>query len=332
MWREGAMDVEAALFQAIHDDPTDEAAYLALADWLEEQGRSERSELLRLQRELRWAPQGRREREARVQALLAGGAQPCVPTLTNSIGIRLALISPGFFWMGSPWREDGRQECEGPRHKVEITRPFYLGVFPVTQEQYQRVVGHNPSFFSAGGGAERVAGIDTRDFPVETVSWEDARVFCATLARSESGRIYRLPTEAEWEYACRADACNTPFAFGEDITPALANVEGRYAERAWKGPYSVGRPTPVGSYRPNAFGLYDMHGNVFEWCADWFSLTSYLTKEARDPQGPTRGTQRVVRGGSWNNPAYVSRSADRNRDEPEERYHNYGFRVVMQRP
>jgi uncharacterized protein (TIGR02996 family) len=171
------MDMQAALLAALHDDAADELTWQALADCLEEQGQSDRAELLRLHRALRSLPEDARRLAAEegVRALLAAGAKPCVPMLTNSIGMELALIPAGAFLMGSSVTQDAGSPFEWPQHEVEITRPFYLGVFLVTQEQYQRVTGTNPSWFSAGGrGGFKVRHMDTRNFPVEWVSWQEA--------------------------------------------------------------------------------------------------------------------------------------------------------------
>src|SRR4051794_7934061 len=169
---------EADFLRAIQADPHDEAGWLALADWLEERS-DPRAELVRLQQQLRREPAapGRLAWEERVRTLLASGVRPCVPGLANSIGMKLALIPAGTFTMGSPPDAKDRNNDE-EQHEVEITRPFYLGVYEVTQEQYEEVMGKNPSYFSAsGGGKDKVAGQDTSQFPVETVSWEEAKEF-----------------------------------------------------------------------------------------------------------------------------------------------------------
>jgi uncharacterized protein (TIGR02996 family) len=275
--------VEEAFLQALHAEPNDGMTWLALADWLEEQGQQYRAELVRLVRRLRALPlrehsDGRTRMEARVAELLNSGVRPVVPEVVNSIGMRLALIPPGVFLMGSPEEEEGRSEHEGPQYEVEITRPFYMGVFPVTQGQWQAVMGNNPSYFCASGhfsGKDRVKGMNTDDFPVEQVSWKDAVIFLKKLAalkkEVEAGREYRLPTEAEWEYSCRGGACSSaPFHFGISLSSSQANFNGKYPYGgADKGPY-LKRTCRVGSYKPNAFGLFDMHGNVFEWCNDWY--------------------------------------------------------------
>jgi formylglycine-generating enzyme required for sulfatase activity len=200
--------------------------------------------------------------------------------------MKLVLIPKGKFLMGSPRDEKGRLDHE-EQHEVEITRPFYMGVYEVTQEQYEKVMGMNPSWFSAtGGGKAKVKGLDTRRFPVENVSWTDARIFCdkpSALERELAAkRVYRLPTEAEWEYTCRGGARkSTPFHFGPSLSSTQANFCGSspYGE-AGKGPY-LRRTSTIGSYKPNDFGLFDMHGNVREWCADWYDR--YGNNTNKDP-------------------------------------------------
>jgi uncharacterized protein (TIGR02996 family) len=331
------MDLEGALLQAIHDAPTDEAPWLVLADWLEENDQPGRAELVRLQFGLCLEPEGPRRLawEERLRQLLASGVRPCVPTLTNSLGMTLALIPPGKFWMGSPDDEDGHSAHEGPQHEVEITRPFYLGVFPVTQEQYQKVMGTNPSWFSAeGGGKDKVTGLDTGNFPVERVSWEDAVAFCKDLSEmpeeKRKKRLYRLPTEAEWEYACRGGASSSsPFHFGASLSSTQANFDGNYPYGgAALGPY-LRRTCAVGSHKPNAFGLHDLHGNVWEWCADWYGENYYNQSPRQGPQGPQNGGRCVLRGGSWYNYAEGCRAATRYWYEPSDRVNDLGFRVVL---
>jgi uncharacterized protein (TIGR02996 family) len=211
--------VESVFLSALHAEPNDETTWLALADWLEEDGQADRAELARLVRRLRALPvmevtPGRAALEDRVAHLLNAGVRPVVPEVVNSIGMRLALIPAGRFCMGSPSGEEGLWSIKEPAHEVEITRRFYLGVFPVTQGQWLRVMGNNPSRFCAtGSGRERVKGLDTSDFPVEQVGWEDAQAFLAKLTalpeEKEAGWRYRLPSEAEWEYACRGGASSS---------------------------------------------------------------------------------------------------------------------------
>lgn len=247
--------------------------------------------------------------------------------ITNSIGMKLVLIPAGEFMMGSPDSEENHNSDESPQHRVRITRPFYLGQYEVTQGEYQQVMGTNPSDFSATGThKEKVSGQDTSRFPVEKVSWNDAVEFCRRLSQKE-GRTYRLPTEAEWEYACRAGT-TTPFNFGSLLNGAEANCNGNNPYgTSYKGPY-LQRTTTVGSYRPNAFGLYDMHGNVWEWCADRYDGSYYAGSPQDDPTGPSWGLDRVRRGGSWNRIAGNCRSAYRVNFSPELRYYYQGFRVA----
>jgi len=238
--------------------------------------------------------------------------RPAPPELakavTNSIGMKLVRVEPGVFLMGSPENEAERLPREH-QHEVEITRPFYVGVYEVTQEQYERVMGHNPSYFSSTGGAkDRVKGMDTRQFPVEWVSWEDAVKFCARLSElpeeKANERLYRLPTEAEWEYICRGGPFfkkpSPPFYFGNSLSATQANFF-NYGRNPYGGAAKggKGRTTKVGSYPANPLGLYDLHGNVCEWCADWLDAEYYKRSPRRDPQGPENGEFRVLRGGSW---------------------------------
>jgi formylglycine-generating enzyme required for sulfatase activity len=224
---------------------------------------------------------------------------------------------------------------------VRITRPFYLGVYEVTQAQYQAVMGYNPSLRSAGGrGKKRVAGRSTEKHPVEHVSWLDAVKFCNKLGEME-GRAafyeiegggvgvadwnrtgYRLPTEAEWEYACRANAPSvTRYSYGNDVA--------RLGDVAWYDGSSGGKTHPVGEKRPNNFGLFDMHGNVREWCADWYGWNHYTQSREDDPRGLDGGSYRAYRGGGWHSPPDQARSAARNGHKPHESYEDLGFRLVL---
>jgi formylglycine-generating enzyme required for sulfatase activity len=255
--------------------------------------------------------------------------------VVNSVGMKLVLVPAGRFTMGSPASEKERGNEEGPQHGVEITRAFYLGTFPVTQEQFRRVLGTNPSHFAAeGGGRDQVKRLDTRSFPVERVSWEEAVAFCHRLSEmpeeKSRKRTYRLPTEAEWEHACRAGATgSTPFSFGASLSSAQANCNGTYPYGGGaRGPY-LERTSAVGSFPSNAWGLFDMHGNVWEWCSDWFDLSTYATGANRDPAGPPAGKTKVLRGGSWGDIASRCRSAYRNRIMPASCGSSIGFRVVM---
>jgi formylglycine-generating enzyme required for sulfatase activity/serine/threonine protein kinase len=240
--------------------------------------------------------------------------------ITNSIGMKLTLIPAGVFLMGSPESEPFRTTAE-QLHPVRISRPFYMGIYEVTQGQYQKVTGHNPSCFSPTVAFKgKVGPLATSDFPVDQVSWEDAVAFCKKLSQlpveKTAGLIYRLPTEAEWEYACRAGT-NTPFGLGPTLTAGMANIENK-----------LGGTTKVGSYRPNAAGLFDMHGNLWEWCSDWFESDYYRHSPEQDPQGPLGGKLRVGRGGEWNNTAKDCRCANRSAWDPTHRLNYVGFRVV----
>ena len=207
--------------------------------------------------------------------------------LTNSIGMMLKPVPAGAYTMG-----EGEES-----HQVMLRRPFLLGVYEVTQEQYQRVMGSNPSKFVGP------------QYPVENVSWNDAMEFCRKLSslpeEKAAGRVYRLPTEAEWEYACRAGTTTT-YSFGDD--------ESLLSEYAWSRIDADDQTHAVGQKKPNPWGFYDMHGNVWEWCGDLFN--------------PSSGSARVDRGGSWNDFATDCRSASRSKNYPSFRYHYNGFRVV----
>ena len=268
--------------------------------------------------------------------------------ITNSIGMKLVLIPPGEFTMGSPkelieeelkahagdqWWVD-RLPGEGPQHRVRITRPFYLGTYLVTQQEYQRVMGTNPSEFSATGkGKEKVAGKDTKRFPVDSVSWNDALEFCRKLSElpeeKAAGRVYRLPSEAQWEHACRAgNAGRYGFSSGRSGVPKEYE-EKELSDYGWFGGNGGGMTHAVGGKRPGAWGLYDMHGNVWEWCQDWYDKDYYVNSPTDDPAGPSGGSSRVERGEGWNGPAGICRSAYRDHNEPGNRDHGLGFRVSL---
>lgn len=249
------------------------------------------------------------------------------PRLFNSLGMQLALIPPGTFLMGAAADESGHFPNETPQHEITLTRPFYLGLYPVTQRDYRTVMGANPSHFTGrNGGAP--------NHPVEQVTWDDAVAFCERLSalpeEEKAGRTYRLPTEAEWEHACRAGT-TTPFHFGTIACSTQANFSGRHPYGgAPEGPYLQGT-SAVGNYPPNAFGLYDLHGNVWEWCHDWYQADYYGGSPAADPPGPPSGDGHPLRGGSWYIVGRGCRSAERcHTDEaPVRRAGSIGFRVAM---
>jgi formylglycine-generating enzyme required for sulfatase activity len=256
--------------------------------------------------------------------------------IVNSIGMRLALVEPGVFLMGSPANEAERGDDEH-QHEVEITQPFYVGAYPVTQEQYYRVMGVNPSWFSPRGGSKhKVKDMDTRQFPVEAVTWMDAVEFCRRLTdlpeEKENERTYRLPTEAEWEYACRGgpplETPTPPFYFGSSLSSSQANFDGNYPYGGANRGVYLQRPTKAGSYPDNLLGLFDLHGNVLEWCADWYDPTYYNRSPRQDPQGPENGERRILRGGSWKAIGRNCRSAFRHNLPPGNRNDGNGFRVV----
>jgi len=231
---------------------------------------------------------------------------------TNSLGMEFVCIKPGTFMMGSPSGESGRDSDE-KQHKVNLTRGFYIQTTEVTQGQWESVMGNNPSEFKKGD-----------NYPVENVSWSDAQRFIRKLNQKEGIDKYRLPTEAEWEYACRAGT-TTPFSFGRCLSIDQANYNGKYPLGGCsKGKYRK-KIVSVASFSPNAWGLYDMHGNVWEWCQDWYD--DYPSGSVTDPNGPSSGSSRVYRGGSWINNARNCRSANRCFNSQGYRYGNLGFRL-----
>jgi formylglycine-generating enzyme required for sulfatase activity len=268
---------------------------------------------------------------------------------TNSIGMKLTLIPPGEFTMGSPETESGRDVRE-KQHCVKIAAPFSLGVYHVTYGDFLTFYhaaeykteaetdgkggwgfhsngdfGQKPEYTFRSWGRKQ-----TDDRPVVNVSWNDAQAYCKWLRKKE-GKTYRLPTEAEWEYACRAGT-TTPFSFGPSLNGRQANYNGNHPYGTEeKGPY-VDNTTPVGKYPANAFGLYDMHGNAFQWCQDWCGDDYYSNSATDDPQGPTHGEFRVIRGGCWYSSAVHCRSADRFSNGPANRNCYLGFRVVQVPP
>jgi formylglycine-generating enzyme required for sulfatase activity len=268
-------------------------------------------------------------------ALRPGGKEPenLPREVTNAIGMRLVLILPGKFSTGSPPGEARRTDDE-EQHEVEITRPFYLGAYEVTQAEYQQVHGTNPSYFSPKRGAKgKAAKMNTDRFPVETVSWEEATEFCRKLSDlpEEKGadHHYRLPTEAEWEYACRSGSRSVaPFHFGGSLSAKQGNIDRSHPYGGAAKGASPQRTSKVGSYEATALGLYDMHGNVGEWCQDWYSSSYYHNSPVMDPQGPEEGECRVVRGGSWCNAPWLCRVASRSKASPSDRHYDLGFRVV----
>lgn len=220
--------------------------------------------------------------------------------------MKLIDVLPNYA-LADMYEETGDPRAWSKRWGIDLAeipeRDYFVGVYAVTQEQYERVMGENLSFFKS------IAGENTRLFPVEIVSWEGAKEFCKRLSKMDNSLTYRLPTEKEWEYACRAGT-TTEFNFGDSISSTQANFNGNYTcGGANNGPY-LERTCQVGSYKPNGFGLYDMHGNVWEWTSS------------------QEGSYQVIRGGSWNNIGLYCRSAYRCNCEPAYRFNGLGFRVV----
>jgi formylglycine-generating enzyme required for sulfatase activity len=250
-------------------------------------------------------------------ALLHPAKAQAPKEITNSIGMKLLLIPKGTFMMGSPESEEGHQRNNETQHEVTISKDYYLGVYEVTQAQYEKVMGKNPSLFQGA-----IVGNENADLPVDNVSWDDVVEFCKKLSdlpeEKKAGRMYRLPTEAEWEYACRAGS-KTAYSFDDE--------EGLLPEYGWFSRNSSRRTHTVGLLEPNAWGLHDMHGNVWEWCSDWYE--EYPKGAVSDPTGPKEGSDRVIRGGSWDYEAAHCRSANRNGRDPSFRFDYYGFRVAL---
>jgi formylglycine-generating enzyme required for sulfatase activity len=252
---------------------------------------------------------------AALVALTAAHADKKAPpkNFTNAIGMKFVWIPAGNFVMGSPKQEKERAESE-LQHKVTLTKGFYMGAYTVTQEEWQALMGNNPSRFSG-----------QKNLPVEQVTWDECQQFAKKM-REKDKKPYRLPTEAEWEFACRAGT-TTPFYFGENISTELVNYNGDHTYADGKKGVDRKKTTPVGSFPANAWGLYDMHGNVWNWCEDWHG--EYAKKDVADPKGPDTGNMRVLRGGSWYYEPGYCRSAHRHSGDPDVRYGNVGFRLAF---
>ena len=230
--------------------------------------------------------------------------------LGRGVKLEMVLIPAGEFLMGSPDSDEYAFVREKPTHRVRITKPFYLGKYLVTQDQWTAVMGNNPSYFKAPKN------------PVEMVSWDDCQKFLKKL-REKCGRAcgeFRLPTEAEWEYAGRAGS-TTRYCYGND--------ESQLGHYAWYGENSGMKTHPVGEKKPNVWGLYDMHGNVWEWCADWDDAGYYAKSPMADPPGSATGLRRVNRGGCWRLPAWDCRTAIRHGSEPSVYGYGLGLRVSL---
>jgi formylglycine-generating enzyme len=240
--------------------------------------------------------------------LSGAGSKTFSISMGKGVTMKLRRMPGGKFMMGKRKTSKARHKDEAPQHAVMISKGFYIGVTEVTQSQYHVVTGKAPSNFKAPGN------------PVEQVSWDEASAFCRMLSKRTSLAV-RLPTEAQWEYACRAGS-TTDFSFGSD-NDALAAY-------AW---YSIncGEKThKVALKKPNPAGLYDMHGNVWEWCRDWYDSKFYRGEKNVDPENTTQGKSRVIRGGSWKNPSDASRSTSRDKESPDKRRSKIGFRIVIE--
>jgi sulfatase modifying factor 1 len=283
-----------------------------LAEEAAQKAATAKQEMERQKQELEAAAEQARKAEEAAKKLEAA-RQGQVATATPGkayripgVGLEMIQVPAGEFLMGSPSSEKYRDDDE-VQHRVRLTQPFWLGKYEVTQGQWKAVMGSNPSNFKGD------------DLPVENVSWEDATAFCRKLNQMDgnrpSGYVYSLPSEAQWEYACRAGTM-TAMAFGNSLSSREANFD-----------LNLNKTTPVGSYRPNAWGFYDMHGNVWEWCADWYG--GYPSGSVVDPEGPSTGADRVGRGGGWLSDGSFCRSAGRNRFPPGDRFNSLGFRPSL---
>jgi uncharacterized protein (TIGR02996 family) len=312
-----------ALLAGIVAEPLEETRWLVLADWLEEHDDPRRGELLRLHRRLLATccePDSHPDRgtwQRRVVELQDAGVVPCVPqhTLMLPGGVPLvgSFVPPGSFLMGGTVEAN-----EKPVHRVTLTRGFFMGVSAVTQAQWKVVMGTDPSNFK---GLNR---------PVEQVSWEDCREFCAKLTAHLNGRAeVGLPTEAQWEWACRAGT-TTHFHFGDVPSTDQFNYNGTNTWNGSKmGTFRM-ETTDVGTFPPNPWGLFDLHGNVWEWCADEYG--PHASDEQIDPIGKNKNSNnssRMLRGGSWNVYPRYCRAADRGWNVPAYRYFGIGFRVCF---
>lgn len=232
------------------------------------------------------------------------------PVIENSIGMKFVHIPAGSFQMGS----DEGEADEQPRHSVQITQPFHLGMYEVTQRQWERVMGTSLTDHYNNMDQNLPLNEVSPDHPMYFVSWEDTQTFIEKINTLEGKSIYRLPTEAEWEYAARAGSVDEP--------------ETQLDQLAWYANTSDRKIHPVGKLQPNAWGLHDMHGNVFEWCFDWLDRSYYTRGQNIDPQGGPPGERRMIRGGCWYSEAEACRAGYRSYTSPGSRGTHLGFRIV----
>ncbi len=226
--------------------------------------------------------------------------------------LEMVYVPGDTFQMGSPKTEKGRDDSESPQHHVTVI-PFYMGKYPITQRQWKAIMSTNPASFKG------------ENHPIERITWYDAIDFCSKLSE-KTGQTYRLPSEAEWEYACRAGTTE-PFHFGETITADLANYNGQYTYASALESIYRDKTIEVGTFPPNAFGLYDMHGNVWEWTCSEYEA-EYKGKEQRCIMSSSHASSIVIRGGSWDGLPRWARSAYRGGSWPSSRNFDLGFRVI----
>lgn len=253
-----------------------------------------------------WAEQAPQQRQPREEEIVQVKATIKTVDFTNGMTMEFALIPAGEFIVDAPSNDGDNDSNTAPAHRIRMSKPFYMSVYEVTQEQYQKAMGTNPSRFE---GLRR---------PVDTVSWRDAQIFCLKLSSMDEGR-YRLATEAEWEYACRAGT-TTAYYWGDDF-------DDRYG---WVISNSKAATHEVGTGLPNAWGLHDMAGNVAEWCQDWYGPYDPNAAGQIDPKGPSEGVYRILRGGSWGHTPASCRSAHRNWHTPDHKYDDCGIRIVLE--
>ncbi len=257
------------------------------------------------------APETPLETEEKVEPIEHVDTIESKNSFTNGIGMEFILIPAGSFWMGSDEYLENVAQNEIPRHHITITQPFYIGKYEVTQGQWAETMELPP------------VPQEERNLPVQQISWNDVQEFIYKLNHREGTSMYRLPTEAEWEYAARAGSEST-FFFGND--------ENDLGEYAWYDDNSGSQPHPVGQKLANAWGLYDMHGNVWEWTQDWYDPQYYQNSPSMDPPGPSTGRAKIMRGGGWNNGPFFSRLVKRVYDWPDSKHAFLGFRLVTNRP
>jgi uncharacterized protein (TIGR02996 family) len=319
---------EESLLAGIVAHPGEVERWCVLADWLEEQG-DPRAELARL-RFLLHAEPDHPERAHRQLALVESGLAPVVPTWTNALGVRFALILPGTFWMGSPASEPERRHDE-VRHRVTLTEPFFLAISPVTVRDFEEFVsatGHRTQADADGDSITwRNPGFEQDGpHPVVCVSWSDATAMIEWLNESDPGRAYALPTEAQWEYACRAGS-ESAYFWGDD--------PGRLEDYAWFSDNAGNATHPIYTKQPNPWGLRHMSGHVWEWCGDYYG--NYATAPVQNPRGQPTGhllipgpgrSDLVLRGGGWGSTPRSCRSATRSNRPAIESRPDTGFRLV----